>query len=155
MEGLVLRANRQIRGQRSNHQRRELLAVVLAILIAPMVAALPIAPAFAQTSVPHGVGSLDDYMHQEGDGPSSTGVPPPAYRPYPSPLPPRSGFPQGVPSQEWNYQSADPNSARNALIGAAVVGALVVGMWALQQHQTPQVERRARKRSYARRRAYP
>ena len=122
------------------------------MLIAPMVAALPSAPACAQAGVPAGVGSLDDYLRQEGDGPSSTGVPPPAYQSQP--VQPRSGFPQGVPSQEWNYRYPDPNTARNALIGAAVVGALVVGILALQQHESHQAEPRARKRYYARRRAY-
>jgi hypothetical protein len=159
VEGLVLRANRQIRDQVPNRysQHRRLLAVVLAILIAPMVVALPIAPGFAETpsaDLPPGVGSLNDYMRQSGDGPSSTGVPPPAYQPYQWQAPPQNNFPQGVPPQE-NYRYADPNSARNALVGAAVVGALVVRIWALQEHEMHQADRRARKRFYAQRRAFP
>jgi hypothetical protein len=144
-----LRADRQIsvHGVDRNRRQGRLLGVILAILIAPIVAALPIAPACAQANLPP-IGSLNDYLRQGNDGPSSTRVPP-------QPAPPQSAFPQSVPSQEWNYRNADPNSQRNALIGAAVVGALVVGIWALQQHEMHQSETRARKRFYARRERLP
>jgi hypothetical protein len=147
----VLRAH-QIR------ERRKLRTSVLAMLIALTI---PIAPAFAnfspefgntassaeanrpiqlaQASDPAGVGSLNDYMHQSNDGPSGAPVPQPGYSPQA--IPPRSYYPQGVPSQEWNNPYADPNAARSALIGAAVVGALAVGMWAWQQHQIQQAQR--------------
>jgi hypothetical protein len=138
-------------GPDRNRRQRKLLAVVVAILIAPMVAALSSGPASAQANPPSGVGSLNDYMHQNGDGPSGTGVPPPAYRPQPAP--PQSVFPQTVTSQEWN-RYADPDSARNALIGTAVIGALVVGMLALQQQHARQAEPRARKRLHAHRPAH-
>lgn len=97
---------------------------------------------------PPGIGSVDDYMRQDNDGPSSAGVPPQRYS-MPAPQP------QTVPPQEWNYRYADPNGARNALIGAAVVGAVAVGLWALQQHELHQAQRRARRRYYAERPAYP
>jgi hypothetical protein len=62
--------------------------------------------------------------------------------------------PQGVPSQEWNnYGYADPNAARSALIGAAVVGAVAVGLWAWQQHEAHQAQPRTHKRFHPQRRA--
>src|SRR6266851_4307914 len=87
----------------------------------------------AQANVPPGVGSLNDYMSQQGDGPSRSAVPSQGYSPQA--IPPQNYYPQGVPSQEWNNPYVDPNAARSALIGAAVVGAIAVGMWAWQQHQ--------------------
>jgi hypothetical protein len=106
----------------------------------------------AQADLPSGIGSLNDYMHQGGDGPSSGAVPPPAYSPQAAPPP--SFYPQTVPSQEWNNQYLNPDAARDALIGAAVVGALTVGLWAYQQHEMHQAQQRARKRFYVPRRAY-
>jgi hypothetical protein len=79
-------------------------------------------------------------MSQSDDGPSTSAVPPPGYSPQP--IPPQNYYPQGVPSQEWNNQYADPNTQRSALIGAAVVGALAVGLWAWQQHQLQQSQSR-------------
>jgi hypothetical protein len=142
-----------------NH-RRKLRKLVLAILLAPMVAALPVASALAQANLPS-MGSLDDYMHQDNDGGSGSGAgpPPQAYQPQAMPPPgygPSQGYgsPGGM-SEEWNNQYADPNAERAALIGAAVVGAVALGMWALQQHEIHQAQRRARKRFYAERNAYP
>ena len=98
------------------------------------------------------VGSVDDYVHQDGDGPPSAGVPSNPYSQQA--VPPQS--PQGMPQQEWNnYRYADPDAARTALIGAAVVGALAVGMWALQQNELQQAQRHSRRRAYADRPAYP
>ena len=70
-------------------------------------------------------GSVNDYMHQDGDGPSSSAVPPQGYSPQA--VPPQNYYPQGpqsyypqgsqgyyprgVPSQEWNNGYADPNAA--------------------------------------------
>jgi len=148
VEGFILRID-------SGH-RRKLRIVVLAIVLAPMVAALTVASALAQANLPS-IGSVDDYMHQDNDGPSA-GVPPQAQG-YGSPqgYGPPQGYapPQGYGSQEWNNQYADPNAARTALIGAAVVGAVALGMWAYQQHEMHQAQRRARKRLYAERPAYP
>ncbi|MGA6972066.1 MAG: hypothetical protein WBY93_10590 [Candidatus Binatus sp.] len=135
--------------------RRKLRIVVLAIVLAPMVAALTVASALAQANPPS-IGSVDDYMHQDNDGPSA-GVPPQAQG-YGSPQgygPPQGYGSPGVASQEWNNQYADPNAARTALIGAAVVGAVALGMWAYQQHEMHQAQRRARKRLYTERPAYP
>ena|SRR5271168_3490819 len=149
VEGFILRID-------SGH-RRKLRIVVLAIVLAPMVAALTVASALAQANLPS-IGSVDDYMHQDNDGPSA-GIPPQAYPPQAMPPqgygpPPGYGSP-GVSSNEWNNQYADPNAARTALIGAAVVGAVALGMWAYQQHEMHQAQRRARKRLYAERPAYP
>lgn len=142
---------------------------MLAILIASSVVALLAGPAFAdvspqfgstaasapidgspiqlaQTSLPPGVGSLDDYVREGNENASRPGVPPQGYSPQA--MPPQGYYPQGVPSQGWNYREADPNAERNVLIGAAVVGALAVGLWALQQHQMHQAQQRARRRLY-------
>lgn len=82
------------------------------------------------------LGSVDDYMHQDGDGPSTSAVPPQGYSSQP--IPPQNYYPQGAPPPEWNNRYVDPNTERSALIGAAVVGALAVGLWAWQQHQLQQ-----------------
>lgn len=138
-----------------------------------LIASVAIAPAFADVSPIFGgavvsapvddrdiqlaqadLGSVNDYMHQDGDGPSSSAVPPQGYSPQA--VPPQNYYPQGpqsyypqgsqgyyprgVPSQEWNNGYADPNASRNALIGAAVVGALAVGLWAYQQHEIHQAQ---------------
>jgi hypothetical protein len=135
-------------------ERPKLRTFVLAMLIALAVRAMPTTPAFAdpspvefsppiqlaQANVPPGVGSLNDYMSQSGDGPSTSAVPAPGYSPQP--IPPQNYYPQGVPSQEWNNQYVDPNTQRSALIGAAVVGALAVGLWAWQQHELQQSQSR-------------
>jgi hypothetical protein len=142
-------------------ERQKLRTFVLAMLIPLTVWAMPTTPAFAdlspefsnktssgeanppiqlaQADLPSGVGSLNDYMSQQGDGPSTSAVPPPGYSPQP--IPPQNYYPQGVPSQEWNNQYVDPNTQRSALIGAAVVGALAVGLWAWQQHEAQQNRR--------------
>ena len=147
-----------------------------AVVLATLMTSVAIAPAFADVSPLSGgivvstrvdnqdiqlaqadlpaIGGVNDYMHQDGDGPSSSAVPPQGYSPqgvppqnsysqgpqsyYPQG--PRGYSPQGVPSQEWNNGYADPNSSRNALIGAAVVGALAVGLWAYQQHEIHQAQ---------------
>lgn len=138
-------------------ERQKLSTFVLAILVALSVWAMPTASAFAdlspgfssttasaevnpriqlaQAELPSGVGSLNDYMSQSGDGPS-TSVPPQRYSPQP--IPPQNYYPQGVPSREWNNGYVDPNTQRSALIGAAVVGAIAVGLWAWQQHEAQQ-----------------
>jgi hypothetical protein len=135
-------------------ERQNLCTFVLATLITLTVCAMPTAPAFAdpspakvnppiqlaQANIPPGVGSLNDYMSQSGDGPSTSAVPAPGYSPQP--IPPQNYYPQGVPSQEWNNQYVDPNTQRSALIGAAVVGALAVGLWAWQQHELQQSQSR-------------
>ena len=71
------------------------------------------------------------------------------------PCPRRAFLPEGVPPQEWNNRYVDPDVERYALIGAAVVGAVAVGLWAWQQHEMRQAQRRARKRFCAARRANP
>lgn len=143
-------------------ERRDLRTFVLAMVAVLSVWAMPTASAFAtfspsfgyhptstkvdspiqlaQADTPPGIGSLNDYMHQQGDGSSTSAVPPPAYSPRP--IPPQNYYPQGAPSQEWNYGYADPNAQRSALIGAAVVGALAVGLWAWQQHEIRQQSQR-------------
>jgi len=151
-----------------------------------LVASVAIAPAFADVSPRFGgtvvsaplddqnillaqanlpaIGGVNDYMHQDGDGPSSSAVPP-SQSSYPQgpqsyyPQGPQGYYPQGVPSQEWNNGYANPNSARNALIGAAVVGALAVGLWAYQQHaihlaQTQQAQQPVRRRFHPQHRAH-
>ncbi|HWJ41436.1 MAG TPA: hypothetical protein VNT29_09890, partial [Candidatus Limnocylindrales bacterium] len=155
-------------------ERRKLRTSVFAILIALTTSTAPafanISPEFgnttssaavnppiqlAQANLPSGVGSLNDYMSQQGDGPSGAAVPQPGYSPQP--IPPQSYYPQGVPSREWNNPYADPNAARSALIGAAVVGALAVGMWAWQQHEIHQAQQPvqpARRRFHSHRRAF-
>jgi hypothetical protein len=139
-------------------ERQKLRTSALAMLIALTLWTMPTRPAFAdlspefsnrtasakvdspvqlaQANLPPGVGSLNDYMSQSGDGPSTSAVPPQRYSPQLSP--PRNYYPQGVPSQEWNNPYVDPNTQRSALIGAAVVGALAVGLWAWQQHELQQ-----------------
>ena len=147
-----------------------------AVVLAMLIASVAIAPAFADVSPLFGgvvvsapvddrdiqlaqanlpaIGGVNDYMHQDGDGPSSSAVPQQGYSPqsvppqnsYPQgpqsyyPQGPQGYYPQGIPSQEWNNGYADPNASRNALIGAAVVGALAVGLWAYQQHEIHQAQ---------------
>ncbi len=136
--------------------RRKIRAILIAILTALLGAAVASTPAFADfspafdsttTSTKVGqpiqlaeanIGSVDDYMHQSGDGPSGTAVPAPGYSPQPSPPP--GYYPQTVPPPEYGNSYADPNAARSALIGAAVVGALAVGLWAWQQHEIRQAQ---------------
>ncbi len=155
-----------------NH--RALFALAIAILTVEFVTALLIAPAFAdapppqfagystatqigdrpiqlaQADLPPGIGSLDDYMHQSGDGPatapSSPAYSPPAYSPQS--MPPQGYAPEPPLVQEWN--NANPNTRRDLLIGAAVVGAVALGVWAYQQHELYQA-RHARRRFYGRR----
>jgi hypothetical protein len=139
-------------------ERQKLRTSLLVMLIGLTVCAMPTKHAFADLSpefsnttasaevsppiqlaeanIPPGVGSLNDYMSQSGDGPSPSAVPPPRYSSQP--IPPQNYYPQSVPSQEWNNQYVDPNTQRSALIGAAVVGALAVGLWAWQQHELQQ-----------------
>jgi len=169
-----MRAGQEIRELRTDSGwRRVLLVFVIALLIVPVATTLLDTFAFADISPAIGnppvsakandsriqmadansLGSVDDYMHQDGDGPPSAGVPSNPYSQQA--MPPPSGWPQGVPQQEWNYRYADPDAARTALIGAAVVGALAVGMWALQQNELHQAQRHVRKRAYANRPAYP
>jgi hypothetical protein len=169
VEGFILRAHQKIR------DRRVLCALILAVLLFAIVTA-PRANAFAdvspefgtsagapqadnshvelaQANLP-GVGSLDDYVregNEHGGGPSGS-IPPQSYQPQA--MPPQGYAPQGLPSQEWNNRYVDPDAERSALVGAAVVGAVAVGMWAWQQHEMRLAQRRARKRFYSHRRAY-
>lgn len=175
-DGFILRTNQKIRGRADHSHRGILCAVALAVLIAPTTLSAPafadVSPGFfgraasanvddqpvqlAEANLPP-VGSLDDYVREgnENGGGSSyqpQGVPPQGYQPQA--VPPQGYYPQGAPPQEWNNGYADPNAERNALIGAAVVGAMAVGLWAWQQHQMQQAQRRARKHYYSHRRAY-
>lgn len=140
-----------------------------------LIAAVGALPAFADVSPEHGnadagveddspvqlaqanlpaLGSVDDYMHQDGDGPSAS-APPQGYQQYqPQAGPPPGMYPQGGPQPQWNYGETDPGAERSALIGAAVVGAVAVGLWAWQQHEMHQAQRRARKRYYSHQRAF-
>ena len=153
--------------------RRKIRAILIAMLTALLAAAVGITPAFADFSPESGaaaagarvdapiqlaaanVGSLDDYMHQSGDGPSGAAVPAPGYSPQPAP--PQGYYPQTAPPPEYGNSYADPNAARSALIGAAVVGALAVGLWAWQQHEIRQAQAPAptpaRRRFHSHRRA--
>jgi hypothetical protein len=151
-----------------------LFTFVIAMIAIQLLAAISIAPAFADTSpalvsyevtgttandpirlaqanLPS-IGGIDDYMHQSGDGPSTgqsspgyapRGVPPPGYGPQPSA------------AQELNSLYSNPNGQRDLLIGAAVVGAIALGMYAYQQHELYQARRHDRRRFYGRRREYP
>ena len=123
--------------------------------LGPVLARSKIEPArveLAQADLPKGVGSVSDYMHQAGDGPSTAAVSQPPQSFYPPA--PQSFSPQGIPSQEWDYQYANPKIGRDALIGTAIVGALTVGLWAYQQHEMHQAQQRAPRRFNPRRRAY-
>lgn len=105
-------------------------------ILGPILARSKVEPArveLAQADIPKGVGSVSDYMHQEGDGPSTSAVSQPPQSFYPPAA--QSFSPQGIPSQEWNYQYANPKISRDALIGTAIVGALAVGLWAYQQQR--------------------
>jgi|SRR5215470_7824707 len=145
-----------------------LLAFAIAILTIALGTALLIAPAFADVppaefagystgnriggdrpiqlaqSDSSGIGGIDDYMHQSGDGPAAPSSP--AYSP-PSYSPPRGYAAEPSLAREWN--NTDPNTRRDLLIGAAVVGAVALGVWAYQQHELYQT-RRARRRFYGR-----
>lgn len=127
---------------------RGLLAFAVAILTVQLLTGLLIAPAFA-ADLPRGVGSIDDYMHQSGDGPATA----PSWPGYSSPshspqyVPPRSYAAEPSLAQVWN--NTDPKTRRDLLIGAAVVGAVALGVWAYQQHEQYQ-GRRARRRFYGR-----
>jgi hypothetical protein len=164
VDGFILRAHQEI-----------LRKIVRADALAMLIALIAIAPAFANVSPLFGgavvttpvddhniqlaqadlpaIGGVNDYMHQSGDGPSTSTVSPQGNSPQSAPpqnyypqgpqsyYPQGQGYyPQGIPSQEWNNSYADPNSGRNALIGAAVVGALAVGLWAYQQHEIHQAQ---------------
>ena len=107
----------------------------------------------AQANLP-ALGSVDDYMHQDSDGPSSRRSAARVSAYQPQAVPPPGIYPQGGPPQEWNYGETDPNAERSALIGAAVVGAVAVGLWAWQQHEMHQAQQRARKRYYSHQRAF-
>jgi hypothetical protein len=99
----------------------------------------------AQANLP-ALGGVDDYMHQDGDGPSAS-TPPQGYQQYqPQAGPPPGMYSQGGPQPRWNYRETDPGAERSALIGAAVVGAVAVGLWAWQQHEMHQAQLRAGKR---------
>jgi hypothetical protein len=173
VEGFILRAHRTIR------DRRILIARALAMLIIPALVAHLGAPAFADISPEFGkaalatnvdppsiqlaeanlppVGSLDDYVREgeeHGGGSPSAGLPPQSYQPQAMPPQGYGYSTRGAPPAEWNNSYADPNAERSALIGAAIVGAVAVGMWAWQQHEIRQAQRRARKRFYSHRRAY-
>lgn len=140
----------------------------VALLAIPLFAVLLIAPAFAQASPGYGeasgqfdnrpiqlaqanlppIGGIDDYIHQGGDGPAGA----PSSPKYSSLSLPPGYAPQSLPPPKWNNSyDSDPDAQRNLLIGAAVVGAIVVGMWAYQQHELHQADRRARRRYYGRR----
>jgi hypothetical protein len=107
----------------------------------------------AQANLP-ALGGVDDYMHQDGDGPSAS-TPPQGYQQYqPQAGPPPGMYPQGGPQTQWNYGETDPGAERSALIGAAVVGAVAVGLWAWQQHEMHQAQLRARKQYYSHQRAF-
>lgn len=151
-----------------------LFAFVIAMLAVQLLAAVLIAPAFADTAPGLGsyaapaqigdkpielaqanlpsIGSVDDYMHQSGDGPpSGLGPSSPGYSPRSVP----PGYaPQASPAPELNKLSTNPNAQRDLLIGAAVVGAIALGTWAYQQHEQYEAQRRAR-RFYRRRPEYP
>jgi hypothetical protein len=164
----LLRANQKIRG------RQSLRAIGLATLATLILAAVRGAPAFADVSpevANHAasaniddqpvqlaeanlppVGGVDDYMREgnpDGGGPAGSqgyqpqGVPPQGYQPQA--VPPQGYYPQGGSPQEYY---ADPNAERSALIGAAVVGAVAIGVWAWQQHEALQAQRQARKQIY-------
>ena len=125
----------------------------IAMLAITLLTTIVIAPSFADASPSYrntanlpSIGGIDDYMHQQGDGPSTA---PSSPRYSPQSLPPRGYAPQGPPPPEWNSgYYADPNTQRNLLIGAAIVGAVAVGMWAYQQHQLHQAQKRARSRRF-------
>jgi hypothetical protein len=178
VDGFILRTNQKIRGRADNSHRGILCALFLAMLTAPAATALLSAPAFADVSPGFGngaprvnaddqpvqlaeanlppIGSVDDYMREgnENGGGSSyqpQAVPPQAYQPQA--MPPQGYYPQGAP-QDWNNGYADPNAERNALIGAAVVGAVAVGLWAWQQHQMIEAQRHARKQFHSHRKAF-
>jgi hypothetical protein len=168
VEAFVLQVLPEIQDRAVDHRHWRISCAFLVALITISTVALPNAPTFADTSpVFNGnataarvddtpvqlaqanlpsLGGVDDYMHQDGDGPSTSAVPPNGYSTQP--VPPQNYYPQGsqgyypqgVPSQELNNGYANPNAARNALIGAAVVGALAVGLWAYQQHEMHQAQ---------------
>lgn len=172
----MLRAHQKIREHSADYGHAGFLcAIVFAMLmIGSMAMAMLDAPVFAdvsptfgpvtrsrieparvelaQADIPKGVGSVSDYMHQAGDGPSSAAVSQPPQSFYPQA--PQGFSPQGIPSQEWNYQYANPKISRDALIGTAIVGALTVGLWAYQQHEMHQAQQRALRGFNPQRRAY-
>ena len=128
VRGFVLRAF-QIR------ERLKLCTCMLAMLIALTFWAMPTPSAFAdlspdfsdatanarveppiqlaQASLPPGVGSLDDYVHEGNgnEGGSRASVPPQAYQPQAAP--PQGYYPQGGPPQDWNNNGM-PTPTRNA-----------------------------------------
>lgn len=150
-----------------------LLAFVITMLAIQLLTALVIAPAFADISPDFGgyaaithidnkpiqlaeanlppIGSIDDYMHQSGDGPPAS-PPSPTY----SPRGVTPGYaPQGSPEQELNNVFSNPNARRDLLIGAAVVGGIGIGMWAYHQHEQYEAQRHFRRRFHGRRRPFP
>jgi len=151
-----------------------LFAFVIAMLAIQLLAGILIAPAFADTSPgsigyaiagPTGnepiqlaqadlpsIGGIDDYMHQSGDGPPAGGSSP-GYAPRGAPAP---GYgPPPSAQQELNNLYSNPNGQRDLLIGAAVVGAIALGMYAYQQHEQYEARRHARRRFYGGRSAFP
>jgi hypothetical protein len=156
---------------------RFLFAFVIAMLAVELATALLIVPAFADASPGFGrygvadtqvgdepiqlaqaklppIGSIDDYMHQSGDGPPTSPASP-AYSSRSVPTPGYGYRPQQPLAQEWKNLNSNPNAQRDLLIGAAVVGAIAVGMWAYQQHEQYQARRHFRRRFYGPRPAFP
>ena len=87
----------------------------------------PLPPAHSRAdAIPAGVGSANDYLHQDGEeqtGSSSMGP----------------GYSGGYASNPYNYggnpysysQNADPNQNQDALTAAAIVGGIALGLMAL------------------------
>jgi hypothetical protein len=127
------------------HQFRVWLIVGL---LAFAIISLPVSSAIAgdsDDSLPPGIGSLNDYMHE--------GMPPgQVYNPHQQNLAPEApGYynPPGYNAPPGNY-GPPPNygspSGTQMAVGAAVVGALIVAALAYQQYQANQQEQRAFRR---------
>lgn len=132
------------RGKRVQPFRVWLIIVALVFALISLPASSAIA-GDSDDSLPPGIGSLNDYMH-EGEPPGQV------YNPRQQNMPPEGPGQYGGPgyySPPGNYGPApgygSPSGSQIAT-GAAVVGALIVAAWAYQQYQAHRQEQRAYRR---------
>ncbi len=129
-------------------KRVPLIRVWLMITLVFALTSLPASRAAAgdgDDSLPPGIGSVQDYMH-EGEPPGQV------YNPRQQNMPPEAPGQYGDPGYhgpQGNYgppPGCGSPSGGQIATGAAVIGALIVAAWAYQQYQAHRQEQRALRR---------